>query len=277
MGKGSAGDEFDALGALYDGEYDSKVDDLAFYQELAGRGGPVLELGCGSGRILAAVARPALAPVVGLDLSAVLLARARRRLARDPVVAGMLRGRAVRLVRGDMRRFDEPAPGGYRLVILAFNAFLHLLESCDQAACLACAARHLAPGGRLVLDVFNPEIKDRLSGVSLMADFTHPETGERVLRFSSALVDLAEQRLRYTSLFDVVGRGGQVRRAVHCFELRYAYRFELERLLEAAGLEVEAVHGGYGGESFTGQEDSMIVLASRPAQKGGRGRRRVTV
>jgi SAM-dependent methyltransferase len=278
----AAGEAFDALGELYDAEYDSKEDDLPFYRELAGcTGGPILELACGSGRILADLAEhsePGWAPLWGLDTSTVQLARARRRLAGQPRAAAMMRRRRVRLGLADMRWFEAAVPGGFGLVILAFNAFLHLLESQDQLACLSCAARHLRPGsGRLAMDVFNPEAKDRLGldVVSLAADFILPGTKQKVLRFSTCQADLARQRLRYTSIYDVQTNSGAVRRTVQEFELRYSYRYELEHLLTAAGLRLEAVWGGYSGEPYTGREELMVLVASRPQRPGRRRRRKL--
>lgn len=258
---------YDVLGPLYDGEYDGDLSDVPCYQALAAQhGGPVLELGCGSGRVLAELVDPDWAPLFGLDASPVLLERARRRLERHPVAGPLFAAGKVRLVQGDMADFSVDCPGGFGLVIVALNSFLHLTEPSAQASCLAAIARHLAPQGALAMEVFNPERKHRHPGVEsleLAGDFLHPETGERVQRFASVSTDLATQTRRYVHLYDTLGSDGTVRRLVHEFSLRYLYRFELELMLERAGLVVEAVHGGYGFEPFTGEEDSMVVVAVR--------------
>ena len=259
---------YDALGVLYDGENDGDLQDLPFWSALASRaGGPILELACGSARVLSGLLDPSWAPIVGLDASPVLLSRARARLSAHDIGGPMLERGTLRLAEGDMRSFDLPVEGGYSLVVIALNSFLHLTEPADQLACLRQVARHLKPGGLLAMEVFNPEMKERhpgVHGMELVADFVHPETGERVQRFSNVTTDLAAQKRRYVNLYDVLGADGTVKRAVREFTLRYSYRYELERLLEQAGLALETVYGGYDFEPYTGREDAMLVVATRP-------------
>ncbi|MGC4117175.1 MAG: class I SAM-dependent methyltransferase [Myxococcales bacterium] len=259
---------YDAIGALYDAENDADVQDLSFWSAMASRtGGPILELACGSGRVLSALVDPQWAPVVGLDLSQSFLDRARGRMAAHAAGGPMLESGQLKLVEGDMRAFDLPMGEGYALVVIALNSFLHLVEPKDQLACLKEVARHLKPGGVLAMEVFNPENKDRhpgVHGLELVADFHHPETGERVQRFANVSTDLATQRRRYVNLYDTLSADGAIRRTVREFVLRYVYRHELERLLEQAGLAVEAVYGGYEFEPYTGREDLMLFVANKP-------------
>jgi SAM-dependent methyltransferase len=126
--------------------------DVGFYVGLAKESdGPVLELGCGTGRILIPTARSGI-EIVGLDASASMLDACRRRLATEPPE---LRGR-VGLYHGEMRDFELARR--FRLVTIPFRPFQHLLTVADQLACLAAIRRHLATDGRLVFDVFNPSI-----------------------------------------------------------------------------------------------------------------------
>jgi SAM-dependent methyltransferase len=257
---------YDALGPLYDGEYAAETADIAFFQALAARcGGPVLELACGSARVLCELADPERTPLVGLDASKVLLARGEKRLAAHPVAAPLFEREEMRLCHGDMRSF-EVAPGGFALIFVALNGLLHLTGDGDQARCLACAARHLKKGGLLALDVFNPENKDThpgVHGLDLSGDFVDPDTGERVLRLANVCTDYARQRRRYVHLYDAVGADGAVKRRVHEFTLRYVYKNEMELLLAGAGLALEGVYGGYGFEPYTGREDLMLFVAEK--------------
>ncbi|HEY3448032.1 MAG TPA: class I SAM-dependent methyltransferase [Myxococcales bacterium] len=259
---------YDAIGALYDAENDGDQQDLPFWSAMASRtGGPILELACGSGRVLAALADPQWAPVVGLDLSKSFLERACARMAAHAAGKPMLEAGQLKLVEGDMRAFDLPMGEGYALVVIALNSFLHLTDPKDQLACLKEVARHLKPGGLLAMEVFNPENKDKhpgVHGLELVADFSHPETGERVQRFAGVSTDLATQRRRYVNLYDTLAADGTVRRTVREFMLRYVYRHELERMLEQAGLALEAVYGGYEFEPYTGREDLLLVVANKP-------------
>ena len=124
--------------------------DIAFYVAAAEEfGGPVLELGCGTGRVLLPTARAGLS-IVGLDRSAAMLDICRGKLAGE---AEAVRQRAT-LLAGDMRSFDLGRR--FALVTIPFRPFQHLLTVADQLACLDCIRQHLAPGGTLVFDVFNP-------------------------------------------------------------------------------------------------------------------------
>src|ERR1700720_848752 len=147
--------------ALYDGfiadYYDEtpivrgRLGDVAFYRDAGHEfGDPVLELGCGTGRITMALAEAG-KRVTGLDISERMLERAgQKRLA----LYTEERER-VHLVQGDMAKFDLGEK--FRLIIIPFRPFQHLLEVKEQMACLECVRKHLAPGGRLILDVFQTD------------------------------------------------------------------------------------------------------------------------
>src|SRR5262249_43227595 len=147
--------------ALYDFEYRRRRADVNHYRALARRlagSGPVVELGCGTGRLLAPLARDG-HEVVGVDVAAPMLARAAQRLAALPPRA---RSRA-RLIRADMRSL--PLDPGFRapLVISPFNALQHLYTHRDLLACLAEVRAALSPSGQgkgwLAFDVLQPDLR----------------------------------------------------------------------------------------------------------------------
>jgi SAM-dependent methyltransferase len=154
--------------------------DVAFFVEMAqASGGPVLEVGCGTGRVLIPTARAGI-EITGLDLSPFMLAVCRRNLAQESAETQA----RVRLVAGDMRNFDLDRE--FALVTLPFRPFQHLTSVEDQIACLRTIHRHLAPGGKLVLDLFNPSIPlladpARSEEFGDEPEFTMPD-GRRVLR-----------------------------------------------------------------------------------------------
>src|SRR6266436_2259475 len=123
-----------------------RVQDVAFYRDAAREfGDPVLELGCGTGRITMALAEAG-KRITGLDLSERMLERAVKK-------RGALRVEArerIHFVQGDMARFDLGEK--FRLVIIPFRPLQHLLEVQQHMDCLDCVRKHLAPGGRLILD-----------------------------------------------------------------------------------------------------------------------------
>jgi SAM-dependent methyltransferase len=126
--------------------------DIDFFVEAArDAGGPVLEVGCGTGRVLIPSARAGI-DIVGLDLSPQMLALCRERLQRE---APEVQSR-VRLVQADMRDFDLGRL--FTLVTLPFRPFQHLITVEEEMVCLENVRRHLAERGRLILDLFNPSL-----------------------------------------------------------------------------------------------------------------------
>ena len=141
---------YDQLGPVYDAWCRSVTEDIPFYVELAlETGGPVLELGVGSGRIAVPVALAGV-DVVGVDTSATMLELARAR--------GAPHALELRLVQADMR--ELPDLGSFGLVIIPFRALLHLRDDAERLAVLRGAARALEPGGTLAFDVFHPDRRD---------------------------------------------------------------------------------------------------------------------
>ena len=134
----------------YDAAVPVQAGEIEFYLELAREAGdrslPTLELACGSGRIAVPLAREGVR-LVGLDNSPAMLARAREKSAG---LAG------VEWVEGDMRSFGLGKTFG--LVIIPVASLQPLLTTEDQMACLRCAHRHLAPGGRLALELDNTSV-----------------------------------------------------------------------------------------------------------------------
>jgi SAM-dependent methyltransferase len=251
--------EYDRLDAeLYDAYTDATIDgDVDFYVEEARRAGaPVLELGCGTGRILLPVAAAGL-DVVGLDRAPSMLAVAREKVARlGPGVR-----RRIELIEGDMRQFSLGRR--FNLVTIPYRAFLHLLTDEDQRRALACIREHLADGGRLALNVFDPSlsvIHARLGvtagTLQMQTRFRHPQTGRDMVLWDTFRYDPEQQVLEGDYIFDELGDDGTVLSRVYApLTLRWVYRYEMQHLLELAGFRVEALYGDfrrgpfrYGGE-----------------------------
>src|SRR5689334_285697 len=134
----------------YDAQYAILRDpsgDMAFYSGLAVQtGGPVLELGCGTGRVLLPIARSGIA-CTGVDPSEQMLR----------VLRGKQPPENLTLVQGSMQSFDLPERR-FALAYIAFRAFQHLLTTEDQLEALARIREHLRPGGLLALDLFEPDL-----------------------------------------------------------------------------------------------------------------------
>jgi SAM-dependent methyltransferase len=237
--------------------------DIAFWVEMArASGGPVLEVGCGTGRVLIPTARAGII-IVGLDLSTHMLAVCRQRLAEEPAD---VQARA-RLVEEDMRRFDLGQQ--FALVTIPFRPFQHLTTVEDQMACLRTIHRHLAPGGRLVLDLFNPSIPylaapERLEEWDDVPEFAMPD-GRRVSRRARITRrDYFNQIQDVELIYYVTHLDGRQERLVHSFPMRYLFRFEAEHLLARCGFSIEALYADYSKNPYgTKYPGELIFVAAR--------------
>lgn len=257
--------------AYYTKTYRDRVHDVRFYADLAAaRGGPVLEYGCGNGRITIPIARHGLS-VTGVDLSPSMLGDLRTRLRREP---GEVRER-VTLRRGDMRsvRLGRRFP----LAICPFNAFLHLYTREDVERFLARAREHLTPRGELVLDVSIPEPTElarkperayfaprfRYPAGGSLADGASSQPGPMV-RYSERFdYDKLRQVLFVAMEFAPVDGGEPwMTPLAH----RQFYPQELEMLLHYNGFEVTARWGDFDESPLT-QESVVLILACRPRAK----------
>ena len=225
---------YDAIARVYDPWSRSVVEDVPFYVEEAVRsGGPVLELGVGTGRIAVPIAAAGI-EVVGVDLSAGMLEVARER--------AKLAGVEVDLRQGDMR--DPPVDGEFPLVICPFRSLLHMETDADRRLALRAVSRGLSPGhGRFVFDVFTPGADDiaethgrwleREPGIWERADWDE-ETRTLILRLRSAEAE-SEMSLAWLSVA------------------------EWKELLRDEGFAVDAVYGWFDRSPWRGGEDSVWI------------------
>jgi SAM-dependent methyltransferase len=252
-------DLFASYARFYDLDYAGVDDDLFMIRQFAARcGSPILELACGTGRVLLPLAREGY-EVVGVDISPAMLAAAREKVAREGLEE------RVALVEQDMRSLDLDRR--FALAFVALNSFCHLTDLDDQLAVLGGVRRHLAPGGLLILDLFNPDLARLLAmegQIVLDKVMAEPQSGRRIMKLSSQRADLAEQIIHVTLLVDKVDDGGAVQRTSVAFDMRYLFRFELELLLRHAGFELEAVYGSYDLDEFQAESERLIAVARRP-------------
>ena len=236
-----------------------RVQDVAFYRNAARDfGDPILELGCGTGRITMALAEAG-KRITGLDLSGRMLERAVKKRAALRVEAR----ERVHLVQGDMARFDLGEK--FRLVIIPFRPFQHLLEVRQQMDCLECVRKHLAYGGRLILDVFQTDAERMHDPVHMRevplteyetADGRHVRISERVAAFHRA-----EQRNDVEMIFSITHRDGRQERLVFAWPLRYFFRYEVEHLLARCGFKVAARYGDFDRSPIRDDSPEMIFVA----------------
>jgi SAM-dependent methyltransferase len=258
----------ETIAEFYDhlGVYANRGDVEFFVSEAVAAGGPVLELGCGTGRVLLPSARAG-ASMWGLDASESMLARCREKVAAE---TRAVRER-VRLTVGDMRdfRFDVE----FQLVTIPFRPFQHLATVDEQIACLSCVRRALADGGRLILDVFNPSLtalldeswlQERSSGAPFaLADGRVVERTERVTGR-----DYQRQVVSVEMIYHVTHPDGRRERLAQAIEMRYFFRFELEHLLARCGFDVVAAYSDYKRTPLDAGPPQELVYVARKAGRG---------
>lgn len=235
--------------------------DLDFYLDSARQqGGPVLELGCGTGRVLLPLAQEGQS-VVGLDLSEAMLARCCAKLENErPDVRGR-----VRLVRADMSSFDLGEK--FRLVLIPFRPFQHLLEVEEQVACLRCVARHLAPGGQLILDLFQTDPHRMNDSAFLQESDPHLEASlpdGRTVRLTERIraFHRAEQRNDVEMFYNITHPDGRTERLVFAFTVRYFFRYEVEHLLARCGFRIVELFGDFDRSPLADASPEMIFVAA---------------
>lgn len=267
MTKAGGYDDFAFVAEYYDHvlPYRHRAD-IAFYTEAAKEsGGPVLELGCGTGRVLVPIARSDI-HIIGIDLSKHMLKICRERLQAEPEET---QARA-QIVEADMREFSLDR--SFELVTIPFRPFQHLLTVEDQISCLECVNRHLVDGGRLILDVFNPSLealtRDNLGeelseeGPFEMAD------GRRVVRRHKIVERDLFNQINYVELiYYVTHTDGREERLVHAFPMRYLYRFEAEHLLERCGFEVIDIYADFDKSPYGSKYPGELIIVARKARK----------
>lgn len=241
-------------GALYDLLFENLDYGIDFYREQAlAAQGPVLEVACGTGRILL----PLLAAGVaadGLELAPAMLERAREKAA-----AGGFR---AELFEGDMRSFRLPRR--YALIVITFNAFIHNLTQEDQIATLRTCREHLLPGGRLLFDVFfmGAEYFAEADGTPVLEhEVTDPATGHRFQLYDTRRIDRVEQiQHSENEVRELATDGSLVRTYPSRFDTRWVYKPEMELLLRLAGFSRWRITN-WEGAPLSGKSEGMIVSA----------------
>lgn len=224
--------------------------DVAFYRELArAAGGPVLELGCGTGRVLLEIAGDGV-ECTGLDASAEMLAALRARAAVP-----------LELVHADMRDFDLPGRR-FALIFSAFRAFQHLLTVEDQLRCLARVRAHLRPGGRLAFDVFDPRPeRTALDEEPEAEDLRFALGGDEVVRLARVRRDRAHQTLHVVFRYERRRDGRVLGSDGVAFRMRWFHRYELEHLLARAGFAEVEIFGDFDRSPVRSDSPAFVVVA----------------
>jgi SAM-dependent methyltransferase len=246
----------DFVARFYDVVYAQVRDgvDNAFYLErMAAAGGPVLEIGVGTGRLFVEARRRGL-DVRGIDLSPTMIERCRAKL--EPADRERVWVEDAVRLRTDRR---------HALVCAPFRVLSHVHDTADQLRLLDAVHDCLEPGGTFVFDVYVPRLELLLEGLKELRDFDGEHApGRRLERIvSSRPADLSRQtnRVRMSLLWqeeDGEHRGDWE------FEMRFFFRYEIEHLVARSRLVLEAVHGDFAAGPLTAGSREYVVVCRRP-------------
>jgi SAM-dependent methyltransferase len=239
---------------LYDFEYADRTADVEWYRDFVAqhaRGGTVVELGAGSGRITVPLARDG-HTVVAVDRMPTMLAGLARKLTTQPAE---LRSRVTPL-EADIRRVPTPDRSA-TVVLCPFNTLMHLYTWRDLLACFQEIARILQPGGWFALDVQVPDLRWLCWDADVrhaITPFRHPTTGERLVYSTNHVYDPATQICHVRIYYDAPPPGRRrfpahepppvPRRIVHLAH-RQIFPEELRALADRAGLELDPLRGDF--------------------------------
>ena len=236
--------------------------DIQFYCDCARRfGGDVLELGVGTARVAWLWPRRGY-NVTGLDLSPAMLERARQKANGAPSSVA----ERLTFVQGDMSAFDLGRT--FPLILVPFRAFQHLLEPAAQRRALSCMHRHLAPGGHLVIDLFDPRLEfclpeaPPLEGAREVWD---PATCHRIRRtIVTRANDPVRQLISERVQLEVIDDAGRVVATEETsWALRWTLRQEMTWLLELCGFQpVEQWSDFHGAPPAYGKEQVWVARAA---------------
>jgi SAM-dependent methyltransferase len=261
-------DPYRAIAAWYDLEHDSVTDDVECYialiREHAQARASVLEIGAGTGRIAAALALAGFV-VTGVEPSAAMLARADRRLEGLPERVA----RRVHMVSGTAAAPNLAPEERFDVALYGLNTFAHLLTIADRHAALLATARHIAPGGHVIvdLDLSGPRALAQHLGLLWwqgswpIVEGTAAARSE-VTHFVTAALGRAPGTLEVVHLYDVVAGDGSVRRTTAHMPLAVISAGELQVSLARAGFRVDAAYGSHDLAPHEGDAPRFIVVAS---------------
>lgn len=250
--------DYDLIAPFYDIEHARFDDDLDMYQNYAELAqGPLLELACGSGRLLVPLARDGYT-LTGVDTSEKMLALARERLQKEGVLS------RVTLAQQDMTNLQLPVlPQKYRLAFIALGSFGHITSRKAQQEALQSIRAHLAMRGTLIIDISNADARymEHMNNQMLHQGSWQQDDDTWVSHFVSPATSTQQHLLELTHFYDQHVQGGTVTRTIGTTFLYLFERSEMELLLEHAGFTVKDVYGNYDLGPYTLDSERMIFIA----------------
>jgi len=249
------------IAGIYDGEYREFSADIALYQRILDDErvrGPILELGCGTGRVALPLVRAGYR-VTGVDIAPDMLARARRSRRTLSAEQAM----RLRFSAQDMTRFAFPRR--FQVSVIAFSTFALVTEAGGRASCLERVHRHLEPNGLLLIDLPHPHGAADVGEIRIATSFRVPPWGHVVHKVveERGAADGRQRSVRYRYTVHRWTDDAVVDRLEVSFGLARLERSEVESALYSAGFDVERVFGDYRGNPHGPSSPRMIFQARR--------------
>jgi len=255
-------DFYNTIARYYDAENEYMTDDLPLYSAWAEQAGsPILDIGCGTGRVMLPLADEGY-EVRGVDTAREMLERGRRKLKQRVDLADR-----VKFYEGNALEYAYPEQ--YGLILIPYNGLMHFRTSADQQALLRHLHGALKNDGLLMIDLPNAgetfaSLDD--GAVTLERSFVEPESGNLVMQQSVSELDRAEQLQKITWIYDEIGPDRVLRRTVALLTLRYVFPTELELLLQLTGFNLVERYGNYDESPFENGCERLIVVARKTHQ-----------
>jgi len=247
---------------FYDPINGSRIPDLDFFKDYAKKAnGKILELACGTGRVLIPLAQAGY-KITGIDLSTHMLDICRRKLAEQPADIK----KRVNLVQANMADFKLKEK--FALAIIPGRSFQILISPKDQESCLHLIAAHLVPYGRLIINVFNPKfprlfdpqyLQERQTRTNItLSDGRNVRVFDRIVAYHKN-----EQYNDVEEIYYVHHPDGKEERLVQSFPFHYFFRYEMEHLLRLCGFKVIELFGNFDKSPLSDDSPEMIFVAEK--------------
>jgi SAM-dependent methyltransferase len=251
-----------ALARLYDVDLIEDPGDAELYLALARRtGGPVLEIAAGSGRVAVPIAAAGF-EVTAVDIDPAMLARAASAAEAD----GAATRRRLSLVQADLIGLELPGGPKFQLAILALNSLLLMGSIENQKAALETMARHLAPGGLAVVDVWLPsgaELAGYDGRLSLEYMRHDPESGHEIVKMAAAQHEPTMGFVDLSVVYQEIDATGATATWTRRDRLRLLNAGDLAFLAESVGLDVEVIAANYDLDPIGPHDERAILIAQR--------------
>jgi SAM-dependent methyltransferase len=214
-------------------------------------GGPVLEIGCGTGRIFTEAINKGV-DIYGIDISKLMQNYLKKKIQRKDY---------FRLKLADVRKFNFGK--GFNLIIVPFRMFSHLISVEDQLQALGNIHNHLRHGGRFIFDVFLPDLDLIKKGIenSIVFEGEH-EPGKRLQRLQSSIPDYINQT-QHVKFKDIWEETDGVHEDSFEFPMRYFFRYELEHLIARANLKLVKMNGDFHKNEINSSSKDMVCVCTK--------------